>query len=202
MEKRLKKILELRDRSFKVWDYMRLKGYNGPVDEMQQIHEGLSQLLETSLGSFQPIYVTEDCIIAPGETKELKTDISKLGISSVDENNGLEFTNEGVVSTFGHLSFTFERDDENGNRILVTNNVPKEVEEKYDLCGYHYCNPETTQHFGPGIYKIGVGTMVGIAGIDTPSLDLDGNYRAEREEQDTQAVKAFDEGLQYIKEIR
>lgn len=183
MDKKLKRVLELRDKSFKVYDYMRFKGYTGPVDEMKEMHDGLSQLLFDSLEDYQPIYVTEECVLRPGETKELKTDISKIGISSIDENKALEFTNEGFISSYGCLSFAFDRDYENGNRIVVTNNVPTEVEEKYDLCGYHYCDPKTTQHFGPGIYKIEVGTIVGIAGIDIPSLDLEENYSTEKKKE-------------------
>lgn len=171
MSKNLKTILELRDKSFKLMDYLRFDSHYGPFDEMKAIHEGLSNMLWESLGEYQTITATEDCIIKPGETKVIKTDLDKIPVSSIEDNRRLEFTNEGVISTYGFLSFDFVRDYENGNKIFVTNHVPKEVAEKHDLCGFHYCTPETTRHFGPGIYRIEAETIIGIAGINH-SLDF------------------------------
>ncbi len=190
MEKMLKIILELRDKTLKVHDDMRLKGLSGPATEIAEIYVELSQLLLESLGNYQSIYVTENCVIAPGETRELKTDISKININSIDENRKLEFTNEGFIPTFGYLSFTFERDYENGNKILVTNNAPKDLKVRDDLCGFHYCVPTTTQPFWPGIYLIETGSIIGIAGINNP-VNVIENYSDEKEQRDTQEVKDF-----------
>ena len=169
MNKNLESLLLLMDKSVKVYDWLRLKSNEGPIDEAWEIRDGLFQLFLESYNkdeNYQLIYATEDCIIHPGDTKEVKTNISQLiDEKSIEDNQELEFTNEGIISTHGYLSFVLEKNYEIGNKIFVTNNVPKEVDEKYDLCGYHYCDPTITQYFPPGIYRIEEGTIIGIAGI-------------------------------------
>ena len=168
MDNNLKEILSLMDKSVKVYDWLRLKGHEGPVDEAWEIYEKLFFMFLESYNksqNYQFVHALEDCIIHPGETKEVKTDISELTAGkSIEDNKYFEFTNKGIISTLGYLSFNLEKNYENGNRMFVTNNVPKKIEEDYDLCGYYYCDPTSTQYFPPGIYRIEEGTVIGIAG--------------------------------------
>ena len=168
MSGNLAKLLLARDKSFKVLDYLRFKGSDGPFDEMEEIHDILSAMVWEALSddNYSLITAIEDFVIKPGETKSIKTNLDNMPIFSIEENKQLTFTNEGIISTHGFLSFDLVRNYENGNRIFITNNVPKEAEEKHDLCGYHYCDPKTTQYFGPGIYRIEKGTVIGIATVN------------------------------------
>lgn len=169
MEKNLKKILELRDRSFVAYDYIRLTGYDAPFKEMEEIHQKLTDLLWESIGDYSPVYVVEDCIIKPGETLELKTDISKLG--NIEENRELEFISEGIIPSKGFLFFALAKDKQ-GNKIFVTNNVSKKALEEHNSYGYHFCDPLTIKYCGPGIYKINAHTIIGLAGFKQKALNF------------------------------
>lgn len=192
MEKNLKTILELRNQIIKLYDNQRFRetneSYHNPELRMQErketfeiaqnLKEQSTELLQQLLGDYMPVIAMEKCIIEPGETKRLKTNILQYPVQSEEENELLEFSQEGIISTYGNLTFSLEKDFLNGNRIIVTNNVPKKVLEEYDLGGYHYENPTTTRYCWAGVYRIEKGQMLGIIG---KSLEENEEFTRKRE---------------------
>lgn len=173
MEKKLKTVLELRNQTLKIYDSIRFCGQISYEDFkiVEQQKKLSTELLAESMLGYMPVITTEECIIEPGETKELKTNIDEFPVDSIEENKMLEFTHEGIICTYGYLSFYLVKDYEDGNKIMVTNNVPREVLENYDLCGYHYCDPTTTKYFLAGVYQIEKDKMIGIMGFDPQLIE-------------------------------
>lgn len=171
MEKSLKRILELRDKSIRLYDAIRFSkdiSYNDFKIISEQLRI-LTYELINNMNCYMPVIATEDCIIEPNKRVELKTNINLFPVSSLEENNGLEFTQEGIVSTYGDLLLSVEKDYENGNKIWVYNTVPKEVLEKNN-CGYHFESATSTRHFWAGVYMISKGETVGLIGLDSSKI--------------------------------
>lgn len=184
MEKNLKAILELRNQIIKLYDNQRFRETNEMAlnpklrakerresfEIAESLKEQSTELLAQLLGDYMPIIAIEDCVIEPGETKEVETNILQFQVNSLEENELLEFSQEGIISTYGYLSFELVKDYANGNKIMVTNHVSKEVYENYDLCVYCYETPTTTKYFRAGVYEIKKGQMIGVLGLDPERL--------------------------------
>ena len=177
MDDILNQILERRDDAFVQYDELRFNGSDDSYRKQGLILDSLTSLFskaKEALGDYHLIHATEDLIIEPGVTKEIKTNINDILTFFIaphaSNNTTLEFTNKGIISTAGYLSFSLETDYENGNKIYVTNHVPQSVKDEHDICGYHYCNPTTTWCFSPGIYKIEKGSLIGVAGLAKKEL--------------------------------
>lgn len=196
MEKNLKTVLELRNQIMKLYDNQRFREtnetYHNPALRAQEkretfeiaesLKEQTTELVAQLLGEYFPVIATEECVIEPGETKRLETNILQFLVNSLEENELLEFTQEGIISTYGYLTFSLVKDYANGNKIMVTNNVPRKVFEEYDLCGYHYETPTTTRYFRAGVYRIEKGQMLGVLGLDPERLENSGNLSQNNEE--------------------
>lgn len=157
---RLKTIQRIKDRMISIYDEYRFNSKETDYQnfkKVQEMQELLNELVDDYVATF-PSYVkvvaTEDTIIEPGETVEIKTNIT-------GSQNLTDLVFEGYIPTAGRLVLSSIH-EENGIEIYAKNNVPRSVFEN-NTEGYHYCDPTTTRYFWAGVYQIQKGTTIGIA---------------------------------------
>ena len=160
MEK-LKQLLKMKDMIIDIYDEYRFNNANTnyqnfkKVKEMQSITDELINTYLTSHPEFTKVVVSKTVIIEPGQTLEVKTNIT--GSHNVDD-----IIFEGFIPTSGYLEFLCSYNEKVGNEIFVKNTVKREVFENWNK-GYHYCDPTTTRYFDSGVYELKEGTVIGIA---------------------------------------
>ncbi len=202
MKKNLNILLDLRDQAVKLYDEMRFHNninYNS-FKLIKKQRDILTNLILESAEEYMPVITTEECIIEPGEEKELQTNIDNLEISSIEENKILEFTHKGIICTSGYLTFYLKKDYENGNKIMVKNNVPEEVNINPNEM-YHYCDPIVTEYFWRGIYKIEKNQMIGLIGYDNDLLETTSLDMQENVNQKIKKIQKQNLMQQHIKDI-
>lgn len=103
-----------------------------------------------------PIICLDSQIIEPQDQKELKTNISRVHLADAN------IIFDGFIPSAGNLQLSYE-DNELGTKIIVKNNLSRDILDSWELVGYN-CNTPTmiTKYFEPGAYVIEKETIVGI----------------------------------------
>ncbi len=162
----MRQLLQAKDRCLSVYDEFRfdLKRKDGgevvTFDKLKETITILNSLIKDYIDTmpyFFEIVATENIVIKNEETVEIKTNITGQLINAGER----EFIFYGSIPSGGKLSLSSELTD-GGVKIYARNDNSREMDEKYDLCVYHYNCPTDARSFGPGAYLIEKGQVIGI----------------------------------------
>jgi len=160
-EDNLKIVLGIKEKMFGICDEMHFnksanyKTYLDITKSFEMVQQLENNIIEAAKNC-HPIIALEDTIIETEAKVEIKTNITNSPITS-----DIEIIFTGSIPSFGFLTISSEKTDE-GIKIFAKNEVPKSVEQTYDLCGSHYCNPMIPRYFAPGIYRIEKDSVIGV----------------------------------------
>ena len=173
MEKnqKLQQILELRDEALKVYDILRLeKSMKYENFKLAEKHrDKLTELLCLEADGYLPVFATEDCFVYPESRTQIETNIKEIEHKTRKVEGKLEFTHQGIISTYGNLSFFLVRDINQVPCIFVENKLPKSVYEYYPDC-YSLEDPTITKYFWAGVYYIKKGQLLGMATMNDEDI--------------------------------